>query len=101
MYDTTGEIINQLLISFINYVVPGILILALLFILILAIIELRRDIKREREKEEKWEKRIIRKKNGKWDIMQELWISLQGYFVFLLLLIIYQKNTKVKRWWKN
>lgn len=53
MYDTTGEIINQLLISFINYVVPGILILALLFILILAIIELRRDIKREREKEEK------------------------------------------------
>lgn len=57
MYDTTGEIINQLLISFINYVVPGILILALLFILILAIIELRRDIKREREKEEKWEKK--------------------------------------------
>ena len=53
MIDTTGEIINQLLISFINYVVPGILILALLFILILAIIELRRDIKREREKEEK------------------------------------------------
>ena len=92
MIDTTGEIINQLLISFINHVVPGILILALLYILILAIIELRRDIKREREKEEKWEKRIIRKNNGKWDIMQELWISLQGYFVFLLLLIIYKKK---------
>ena len=53
MIDTTGEIINQLLISFINNVVPGILMLSLLFILILAIIELRRDIKREREKEEK------------------------------------------------